>query len=104
MFDIFIHVPIDLESEAFGLIYIEALAAGIPSIFTLSGVAPEFIQHELNALVVPHCSSTQITEQMNNLLKNNELRNKIIVEGQKIVAEKFNKDQMIASLKVIYEQ
>ena len=39
LFDIFIHVPISPELEAFGQTYVEALAAGIPSVFTLSGIA-----------------------------------------------------------------
>ncbi|MBL0097760.1 MAG: glycosyltransferase [Bacteroidetes bacterium] len=43
IFDYFIHAPIDPSVEAFGQVYIEALAAGIPSIFTLSGIAPDFI-------------------------------------------------------------
>jgi glycosyltransferase involved in cell wall biosynthesis len=39
--------------EAFGQTYVEALAAGVPSVFTPSGVAPEFIEDGRNALVVP---------------------------------------------------
>ena len=35
----FVHVPIDEHSEAFGQVYVEALAAGVPSVFTLSGIA-----------------------------------------------------------------
>ena len=37
LFDFYIHVPINKEIEAFGQTYIEALASGVPSIFTLSG-------------------------------------------------------------------
>jgi glycosyltransferase involved in cell wall biosynthesis len=39
--DIFMHLPISLESEAFGLVYLEALASGVPSVFTKSGVMAE---------------------------------------------------------------
>ena len=39
LFDFYVHVPVNNTCEAFGQTYIEALAAGIPSIFTLSGVA-----------------------------------------------------------------
>ena len=39
--DIFMHLPISLESEAFGLVYLEALASGVPSVFTKSGVMVE---------------------------------------------------------------
>ncbi len=43
------HVTIGKHYEAFGQIYVEALAAGIPSVFTLTGIAPEIIEHEHNA-------------------------------------------------------
>ena len=56
-FHLYVHTPINAEVEAFGQTYIEALAAGIPSIFTLSGVASEFIEHKKNALVVDFCDS-----------------------------------------------
>lgn len=39
--DIFMHLPISIESEAFGLVYLEALASGVPSVFTKSGVMVE---------------------------------------------------------------
>lgn len=42
-FDVFIHVPEDVHAEAFGLVYTEAMIAGTPSVFTLSG-----IMHELD--------------------------------------------------------
>ncbi len=51
VFDFYVHTPVDPICEAFGQTYVEALAAGIPSVFTLSGIAAEFIQHDRNALV-----------------------------------------------------
>ena len=85
IFDYFIHVPINKEIEAFGQTYVEALAAKIPSIFTLSGVATEFIVHEKNALVVPYCSSENITTSLVRLMKNKDLCEKIIFNGIKSV-------------------
>jgi glycosyltransferase involved in cell wall biosynthesis len=39
--DAFVHVPVGKDDEAFGIVYIEALASGIPCIFTQSGVLNE---------------------------------------------------------------
>ena len=39
--DVFIHVPIGPDEEAFGLVYIEAIASRVSCIFTLSGVLHE---------------------------------------------------------------
>ena len=41
--DVFLHLPVSQESEAFGLVFLEALAAGIPSVFTKSGVLVELL-------------------------------------------------------------
>ncbi len=70
VFNCFVHIPINATSEAFGQTYLEALASKIPSVFTLSGVAPEFIKDKENALVVPFCDSKSVKEALNYILKN----------------------------------
>lgn len=37
-FDLFIHVPEDKHAEAYGMVYIEAAMAGVPCVFTRSGI------------------------------------------------------------------
>lgn len=103
LFDIYVHTPINPQVEAFGQTYIEALAAGIPSIFTLSGVAKEFIRHQKNAWVVPFQNSEKIAEAIQNLLQNNDLRNKIIHNGKESIQNLFNLQTMIAKLEGLYE-
>ena len=39
--DLFLHLPEFRDFESFGLVYLEAIAAGVPSIFTLSGILNE---------------------------------------------------------------
>lgn len=73
MFHFFVHVPINKEIEAFGQTYVEALAAGIPSVFTLSGVAREFVQHKYNALTVDYTNAEQIYNSLLLLLNDKEL-------------------------------
>ena len=53
--DVYVHCPIDESVEAFGQTYVESLASGIPSIFTKSGVANEFIVDGKNCLIIEHC-------------------------------------------------
>ena len=64
LFDFYVHVPVNNTCEAFGQTYIEALAAGIPSIFTLSGVAGEFIKNQENALVVDFKNTNSIYDSL----------------------------------------
>ena len=101
--DIFVHVPIDNHSEAFGQIYVEALAAGVPSIFTLSGIAPDFIIDGKNALVVPFKNSEAIYKSMLLILENEELRNKLKQVASYSVEEKFKLSRMIEQLENLYE-
>lgn len=101
-FDVFIHVPINTKIEAFGQIYIEALAAGIPGIFTLSGVATEFIQDKINALVVSFNSSDEIYDAIIELIHNDKLRNLIIENGRKDIEQLFSLSLMIEKLENIY--
>ncbi|MBK9638582.1 MAG: glycosyltransferase [Bacteroidetes bacterium] len=104
LFDIFVHVPIDEEAEAFGQTYVEALAAGIPSVFTLSGIAREFVVHEENAIVVPFKDSKSIVTAMIKILTESPLRNKICSEGRKVVKSRFEVDVMMNALYKIYEK
>jgi glycosyltransferase involved in cell wall biosynthesis len=67
--DIFVHVPIGPHDEAFGLIYLEALASGTRSIFTISGVLNELPNPEKYAVIVPHENSLAIYEAMMNLIE-----------------------------------
>ncbi|MEE9372240.1 MAG: glycosyltransferase family 4 protein [Saprospiraceae bacterium] len=102
LFDIFVHVPIDPQVEAFGQIYVEALAAGIPSIFTLSGVAREFIIHEQNALVVDFENEDQIYNAMNRLYGAKQLMADLSIKGKKDVRAFFGLEKMISKLESIY--
>jgi glycosyltransferase involved in cell wall biosynthesis len=102
LFDVFIHVPLDQRYESFGQVYIEALAAGIPSIFTLSGIAPEFIKDGENALVVDFKKSDQIYHSAKKLLNDKKLRNSLSEKGKESVKGKFNIYGMINKLEAIY--
>jgi glycosyltransferase involved in cell wall biosynthesis len=70
LFDIYVHTPVDLYCEAFGQTYVEALAAGVPSIFSLSGVAREFVMDEPLATIVPFRDSEAIYRAMIHILTN----------------------------------
>ena len=102
LFDVFVHTPIDNHSEAFGQIYIEALAAKIPSVFTLSGIASDFIQHEQNAFVVSYCNSSEILRGIEKILTDNKFRVKITDQGYKDVSSRFILKDKISRLEKLY--
>jgi glycosyltransferase involved in cell wall biosynthesis len=104
IFDLFIHVPINATVEAFGQTYVEALAAGIPSIFTLSGIANEFIKDRENAIIVPYQNSEAIYHALIELINNVELRNRIITNGKRDVQKLFQLSEMIYKLEELYSR
>lgn len=101
-FDVFVHVPVGLEYEAFGQVYVEALTVGVPSVFTLSGIANDFINDRHNALVVPHQDSKAIVTAIDLLLTDAELTNTLISNGKASVQELFTQEQMAAALDRLY--
>jgi len=103
LFDIHVHAPIDPEIEGFGQTYVEALACGTPSVFTLSGVAPELVRHERNALVVPFAESDPIYEAMKRILTERDLRDRLVRQGP-VDARPFAIDRMIRGLEELYSE
>lgn len=101
VFDLYVHVPYDESVEAFGQTYVEALVAGIPSVFTLSGIAPDFIIDGQNALVVPFKNVNGITEACDKLLKSPDLCQSLIANGKQSV-KKFELATFITNLEKLY--
>lgn len=90
-FDVFIHAPINNTCEAFGQTYIEPLAMETPSVFSLSGVANEFIVANKHAIVVPHKDSNAIAEGAISVLNMKDtVLKKMTGEGKKSVLENFD--------------
>lgn len=102
LFDIFIHVPIDEHVEAFGQVYIEALAFGIPSIFTQSGIVGEFIENGVHAIVVEHESVEAIERALIDCWENESLRRRIGHQGKAYVWSHFTIEEMVSRLKALY--
>ena len=102
LFDVFVHTPIDNHSEAFGQTYVESLAAGIPSVFTLSGIANNFIVHKKNALVVDYKDSDAIYHGVVEILSNAPLKIQLINQGKLDVQNRFKLSKMILELETLY--
>jgi glycosyltransferase involved in cell wall biosynthesis len=104
LFDVFVHAPIDEISEAFGQVYVEALAARRPSVFTLSGIASEFVVHEKNALVVRHRDADGVRGAIERLLSDAGLGQRLAAQGAQDVGRKFPLGSMIDKLGRLYTE
>lgn len=101
LFDLYVHLPIDIEFEAFGQTYVEALAAGIPSIFTLSGVANEFVENGQHAVVVKHQESNELSEIILRMMKDETFRKQYTRLPLDELSE-FSLEKFVARLKKLY--
>ena len=101
-FDCFVHIPVDATAEAFGQTYLESLASLVPSVFTLSGVAPEFIKDKLNALVVPYKDSNAVEAAIYYILNDEASVKEMIKFGYTSVATMFDIHIKISKLEQLY--
>ncbi|HMT30027.1 MAG TPA: glycosyltransferase family 4 protein, partial [Bacteroidia bacterium] len=102
VFDCFVHIPITNSVEAFGQIYLEALASKVPSVFTMSGVAPEFIIDKVNGMVVPFKDSEAVYNALLFILRNKGNLETMLNNGYEIVKEKFDIRFKIEKLENLY--
>jgi glycosyltransferase involved in cell wall biosynthesis len=101
-FNIFVHVPIEMNTEAFGQVYIENMALGVPSVFTKSGIANEIVIDGENALTVPFRNAEKITEAITRLYSDPGLRKTLSENAVNMAREKFKIESMILKLEKVY--
>jgi phosphatidylinositol alpha-1,6-mannosyltransferase len=77
------------DVEGFGIVYLEAALAGLPSIAGRSGGAPEAVIHERTGLVVRPDSVDEVTDAVEKLLHDPEMRRRMGEEGRRRVLKDF---------------
>lgn len=97
-----IHVPEAANYEAFGQVYIEAMAAGVPGIYTLSGIANEYIINHKNAIVVAYKNDEEIYTAIKKYMTDIEYKKNIIYEAKRNVTELFGIRKMMSELNALY--
>ena len=75
---------------------------GIPSVFTLSGIANDFVKHLTNAFVVNYKNPEQIYEGISDILNDENLREGLIKQGKLDVTERFSLTKMLCKLELLY--
>ncbi len=101
-FDVFVHVPITKEVEAYGQVYIESLLLKVPSVFTISGIANSFVKDGKNAVVVPHEDIDAIYNAVKLLLSDEKLRESITEQGFTDVWSRYHINDMYKRLDALY--
>jgi rhamnosyl/mannosyltransferase len=96
-------LPSTYRSEAFGIVQLEAFAAGKPVISTdLPSGVPWVNQNGVSGLVVPPGDPDSLADAINTLLENNDLRIKLGKASYQRVTDLFTADRMATETLAIY--
>ncbi|MEQ8521297.1 MAG: glycosyltransferase family 4 protein [Vicingaceae bacterium] len=101
-FNIFVHAPTGPDDEAFGQIYVEAMAAGVPTVFTMSGVAKEIARDQYNTMVVDYKDAEGIVRSIDFLLSNLKDTNGLTFNAANTIDDNFSMSRMRAKLFSLY--
>lgn len=102
--DLFV-LPASHPSEAFGLVQVEAMAAGLPVVCTELGTGTSYVnQNGVTGLVVPPRDAEALAAAINALLADVSRRVAMGAAAQQRVAAEFNLGVMAARVLAVYEE
>ncbi len=99
-----VYVAPSIWNEPFGLTIIEAMAAHTPVVASKSGGVVSIITHKQNGILVLPRSAAAIAKEVNALLHDRELQERISMNAYATVLEKFNWDTIARKFEMQYEE
>jgi len=99
--DIFIRPSL---AEGFGIVFIEAMACEVAVVGTPVGGIVDFLKHNKTGLICEPGNPKSIAEKIGILVKNQQLRSKLVENGRKLVEDIYNWDKISEKIKEIYKQ
>ena len=97
-------------SEGLGTAFLEAMAAGLPVVATPVGGIPDFLKDpsthsgQATGLFCRVNDPEDIAEKINRILTDDDLRNRLILNGRKLVEEKYTWDKIALEFEKLYQQ
>lgn len=73
--------------EGFGIVFLEAMAAGLPIVATTAAAIPEVVPHGMAGLLVPPADVTALADALTTLLGDSSLRQRYGSFGRDYVAQ-----------------
>ncbi|THE15112.1 N-acetyl-alpha-D-glucosaminyl L-malate synthase BshA [Bacillus timonensis] len=90
------------EKESFGLVLIEAMACGVPTIGTNTGGIPEVIDEGIDGYICELGDIEDIASKSIALLKDSDLHRKMSNQAIRSVQEKFNSERIVNDYEDLY--
>jgi rhamnosyl/mannosyltransferase len=96
-------LPSHLRSEAFGIVLIEAQAAGLPIVCTELGTGTSYItQHGVSGFVVPPADPPALARALAVVLANPQMARAMGARGQARVQSEFTHTRMLERIEQVY--
>lgn len=92
------------RSDAFGISFLEAWAAGKPVIGARIGATPEVIRENIDGLLVEFDNPIDIAQKVNLLLKNKKLKKKLGFNGQLKVIQNYTWEKVAQKTHSLYQK
>ncbi|MDI6819562.1 MAG: glycosyltransferase family 4 protein [Candidatus Hodarchaeaceae archaeon] len=89
--------------ESFGLVLLEAMAAGVSIVCTRVGGVPEIVEDEINGLMVPPADADALADAILRVLDDGELAKKLRANGLRVAREKFSWEKTARETLTLYE-
>jgi glycosyltransferase involved in cell wall biosynthesis len=91
-------------AEAFAIAPLEAMAWGCPTIYSQRGSGPELIRHGDDGWLVDPDQTTDLSQAMSRLLKDDALANRLGTQGRRRIEERFTLDRIIPENEAWYSE
>ncbi|HVQ16585.1 MAG TPA: glycosyltransferase [Vicinamibacterales bacterium] len=102
--DVFV-LPSVAKTEAFGIVQVEAMAAGLPVISTsLKTGVPWVNQHNVSGIVVEPGSADALAQALKYLATDPDLRSRLARGAAARASDLFSVERMVATFKAVVEQ
>jgi phosphatidylinositol alpha-1,6-mannosyltransferase len=97
--DVFVLTPkrVDFDVEGFGLVYLEAGAAGKPVVASNHGGVRDVVKHMINGIIVPENDPRETSRALISILTDEKLARKLGENGREI-ARRFSWENSVNSL------
>lgn len=90
--------------EGLGLVFLEAMAAGLPVLATRVSATPEVVEHGVTGVLVPARDEAALASALEQLARSPEQRAQLAARGRERVGRVFGLDRMVDETLAVYRE